>query len=434
MAQKLSNFVQFMMGPDELAEYEKRMQADEMQQGSVDAVAKARELMRARQTAQGDIGARQQLENLAALPLDFSQMQKEDAGDAMAIDDAPTMQGQQTARNMRRLGELQDLAPEQLLNMQDTAGMSDRDIMEQQGLAPGGRFGETSAAQAFRKDVTGDIGMFDAKKQEIAGRQSMQQFQQKIEMAGAYMDYAKGVDPKLSTALEYAISTATPDDSKLVDELIKRIDTTIETRRSAEQDQRSALQRAETMAGFRQQAKDADLPGARGTSIYGLEPIPGIEITEDSVKKVKTARPMIEAMRQTAEALRSDYKKYGAQIAGEQAARYQALAKNLQLMAKSPELYALGVLAGPDVGYLEQVIPDPSSIKATMSSVVYGDMIGKKLDMFVDYLGMKSDAFYGTHGFKAAQAQQQPPHGGAGRPGRAPQVGGDLDSILFGGN
>jgi hypothetical protein len=427
MAQKLSNFVQFMMEPDELAEYEKRMQADEMQQGSVDAVAKARELMKARQAAQSDVGARQQLENLAALPLDFSQMQTEDAGDAMRFEDAPTMQGQQTARSMQRLGALQDLAPEQLLSMQDTAGMSDRDIMEQQGLAPGGRFGGSDAAQAFRKDVTGDIGMFDAKKQEIAGRQSQQQFQQKIEMAGAYMDYAKAVDPKLSTALEYAISTATPDDSKLVDELIKRIDTTIETRRSAEQDQKSALQRAETMAGFRQQERDQNLPGARGAMIAGLEIIPGMEITDDSVKKVKTAMPSIETMKSLAQTLRNDYKKYGMQLTGEQAAIYQSLAKNLQLMAKSPELYALGVLAGPDVGYLEQVIPDPSSIKTAMSSAIYGDVVGKKLDMFVDFLDSKSNSFYSSHGFQRASQQPRPAPGQ-----RAPLGGGSAFDDLWG--
>jgi hypothetical protein len=110
--------------------------------------------------------------------------------------------------------------------------MSDRDIMEQQGLAPGGRFGGSEAAQAFRKDVTGDIGMFDVKKQEIADRQNQRVFGDKIELANSYKEFLKQEDPKLTAALEYAIGTATPENSKLVDELIKEAEKSLEGRRT----------------------------------------------------------------------------------------------------------------------------------------------------------------------------------------------------------
>jgi len=242
MAQRqLSKFEEFFMSPTEVQEWEANQMALDQERGTTDAVEKARQLLRQREKAQGDLRGREQLDALASTGLNFDQMQTSEAGPQTQISDAPTLQGQETAQELQRLEQLAAMDPDVMRQKQGLAGMDDRAIMEQQGLAPGGRYGQTEAAQAFREDLTGDVGMFEARQQELAATEAQQTFQQKINRAKTYLEFAQQQDPKMAAALEYAIDTASPGSTKLVDEMIKNFDGAMQNKQNREMDNQSKL-------------------------------------------------------------------------------------------------------------------------------------------------------------------------------------------------
>jgi hypothetical protein len=230
-----NKFVQFMMDPDEVLALEKQQRQLALETGSTAVIDSARADMASRDTAKKNISSRELLDQLAtqmqiSAPPEMAPPEDPNVP-YMPLSEAPTLQGQRTASDIARLSSLARMRPPELQQMQQTAEMSDNDILAQRGLAPGGQFGETTAAQAFRKDITGDIGQFDAKKQEIATRKNAQGLQDKIEMATMYRDHLSEIDPQLVAVLDYAIAAATPDDQKLLDDVVIKIETTLEKRR-----------------------------------------------------------------------------------------------------------------------------------------------------------------------------------------------------------
>lgn len=159
-------------------------------------------------------------------------------------------------------------------------------------------------------------------------------------------------------------------------------------------------------------AKAGKIGGIKGeteanqTAIPGFKPIAGVNITNDSVKKVKSAASQIEMMKKLADDLITKYNKMGTVFTGDDAADYSSKVRNLQLMAKGPEFYNLGVLTGPDLDLLEQTIPNPSSIKEGVKKTVLGDL-SVKLNNFKDMLNTKSQQFYRFNGFEQETPQKQ---------------------------
>src|SRR5574344_1990294 len=92
-------------------------------------------------------------------------------------------------------------------------------------------------------------------------------------------------------------------------------------------------------------AKAGKIGGIKGeteanqTAIPGFKPIAGVNITNDSVKKVKSAASQIEMMKKLADDLITKYNKMGTVFTGDDAADYSSKVRNLQLMAKGPEFY-----------------------------------------------------------------------------------------------
>ena len=142
------------------------------------------------------------------------------------------------------------------------------------------------------------------------------------------------------------------------------------------------------------------------TAIPGFKPIQGVKITDDSVRKVKVAASQIEMMKSLADDLINKYNKMGSEFTGDDAADYSSKVRNLQLMAKGPEFYNLGVLTGPDLSLLEETIPNPSSIKEGVKKQVLGD-ISVKLNNFKNMLTQKGDQFYSLNGFEKEQPKKQ---------------------------
>lgn len=137
-----------------------------------------------------------------------------------------------------------------------------------------------------------------------------------------------------------------------------------------------------------------------GEMIPGLEPIPNVRQTEDSIKKVKEARPRWETIRTLTDKLVTDYDQNGFSPMGAKAADYQSTVQQLRLEAK--EAFNLGVLNGPDMSLLEQIINDPSSWKSGAQSLLrYGfDNIGTRLNNVKDLFESKEISFYRANGFR----------------------------------
>jgi hypothetical protein len=145
-------------------------------------------------------------------------------------------------------------------------------------------------------------------------------------------------------------------------------------------------------------------------ALPGFRPIPGVRITDESIGKVKGLSPDIESMKTMAGNLISKYNTMGMRFVGNEAADYMSQVRNLQLLAKSPSLYNLGVLTGPDLMLLEQAIPNPSSIKEGAKKQVLGDL-SVKLKNFRDLLDMRGNQFYRINGFEREPPKQEGSNG-----------------------
>lgn len=149
--------------------------------------------------------------------------------------------------------------------------------------------------------------------------------------------------------------------------------------------------------------KSAGQTESNVNAIPGFKPIDGIKITDDSVKKVKDAAPLISNMNNIVDTILSDIKAKGSKFTGDDAAKYNANVRYLQMLAKSEPVFNLGVITGPDLMLLEQIIPDPSSLKQGMKSTFLGSA-EKRLNEF------KTNLNYGaTEKFKANGFEREKP-------------------------
>ena len=157
----------------------------------------------------------------------------------------------------------------------------------------------------------------------------------------------------------------------------------------------AAVETARTVAGAEAGAKVGTEIAAK--SLPGFKLLPGVNVTEADVKAVKGAEPTTAALIKGVQEIRDRYKKVGTKLTGDDAAWYRSKIKALQLLSKGPELYALGVLAGPDMDILTGVLPDPSTLKEGIGKYFLGDL-DIKFKSFEDFVRGKSDAFYKIHG------------------------------------
>jgi hypothetical protein len=140
-----------------------------------------------------------------------------------------------------------------------------------------------------------------------------------------------------------------------------------------------------------------------GTTIPGLKPIQGIRQTDKSIETVKTARPSIETLRKSTNDLINKYNEVGWKPIGKDAAELKQLVRIVQLFSKesSSGLFNLGVLNGPDLGLLEEIINNPGSFKDGAKMLRYGkEKYGATFQNFKDLVDYKTNLFYKTNGFQ----------------------------------
>jgi hypothetical protein len=124
----------------------------------------------------------------------------------------------------------------------------------------------------------------------------------------------------------------------------------------------------------------------KGEPMYGQ----AIPLGKDSVKPFNEAQQAYVAIKQdlaTIKKLRAAHGG-GAIWSPEDTAEAKQAAARIQITLKSPALFQLGVIAGPDKGYLESQIPDdPLEVKAV--GLVGSDPIGKKIESAETWLDNK---------------------------------------------
>lgn len=159
---------------------------------------------------------------------------------------------------------------------------------------------------------------------------------------------------------------------------------------------------------------------AAKTKISGLEVQPGATITNDAIKKVQEIAVRKDELVNSINRLQGLYKKHGTEVYGEAAREMESLVKGIQLTAK--EFYNLGVLNGPDLGLMESMIANPTTLRSKAISLVpgAGDPVTPKLNEAKSLIDNRFKSTIKSLGFQEAKAA--PPGGGGS--GKSPARGG----------
>lgn len=133
--------------------------------------------------------------------------------------------------------------------------------------------------------------------------------------------------------------------------------------------------------------------------LSGWELKPGVQLGEAAREKVRTLDAEMKAFRSgVGELLAAS--QGGRSMGTERAKRAEALHRDLQLQAKGT-LYNLGVLAGPDLALLDEVLPNPVAMKP-FSSLSTASSDRAKLDAILGRMEQKYRAQMDSHGFVPA--------------------------------
>lgn len=141
-------------------------------------------------------------------------------------------------------------------------------------------------------------------------------------------------------------------------------------------------------------------------AIPGFKPIAGTKITNESVKKVKDSAPLINNINKITDEILNDIKAKGYKYTGDDAAKYNANIRYLQMLAKSEPVFNLGVITGPDLMLLDQIIADPSSLKQGMKSTVLGS-VETRLKQFQNNLNSGATEKYRANGFEPEEQKKK---------------------------
>lgn len=126
---------------------------------------------------------------------------------------------------------------------------------------------------------------------------------------------------------------------------------------SAERRAQMTAERISGMNEFKQGEKLAQL------EVPGYEMTGTVKPTVDEAKDLRKAKATAQQLSGKLQELRDLVDKYGSfEYGGEGGAKMSSLATEIQLLAKSPEIYQLGVLTGPDMTLLEKITASPDSL------------------------------------------------------------------------
>lgn len=158
--------------------------------------------------------------------------------------------------------------------------------------------------------------------------------------------------------------------------------------------------------------KRMDLERAKGSggpnrllALDGYELDPSFDLKPEVAEKIREAQSQTKLMIKNADEMMALYRKHGNKVLpGKERAQMESLARNLQLLAKGPAGYELGVIAGPDMDLLNSVIPVSTSKQATIADFFTGggdvSETMERLRVFRDQIGSKFDAKVTARGYR----------------------------------
>lgn len=201
-----------------------------------------------------------------------------------------------------------------------------------------------------------------------------------------YLTLARIQNPELSPDMEQAIRSAPA--KMIAERFFPLLGTELRQRYQTERDakmgarQSAEKKRREETQQFVQQEK-ADKEQAK-YFVDGWSLSPDARPSDKETADFRQATAQFGSMKESVEALRALYRQYGTEaLPTEARARMGAIARDLQLAAKSPSAYALGVLTGPDLALLEELVPNPASAKANALDFIGSDQTLAKLEQFL---------------------------------------------------
>lgn len=148
------------------------------------------------------------------------------------------------------------------------------------------------------------------------------------------------------------------------------------------------MERAKVIAGAKVDAEDRKVVREqegkdKRNRVRGYELDPTFDPGDAEVAKLHTAQGEKDTMQATVREIADLYRQFGTEVLpGEAQARMRALVRNLQLQAKGESMFKLGVLAGPDLMLLEELVPNPTTTKASFLDFFGGNQILPTLEVF----------------------------------------------------
>jgi hypothetical protein len=140
----------------------------------------------------------------------------------------------------------------------------------------------------------------------------------------------------------------------------------------------------------------------RYSQVGGWQLSEGATPTQDDAKKFKSGVSAARGLLENLNEYQTLVEYHGSEMGGKVAQRMESLARDIQLAAKNEDLYGLGVLTGPDLQILEEIIAAPTGLGAKLDPFS-GSRAANKTQQFRDMLNTKINAKAKTFGFEPQQ-------------------------------
>lgn len=202
--------------------------------------------------------------------------------------------------------------------------------------------------------------------------------------------------------------------------------------REAKQGPSDPLARQMAMADYKDgldRKKTADMQAEelrRNSNIGGWKLAEGATPTTDDAKKFKSGASAARALLENLNTYQSLLNEHGTELGGKTAEQMKSLVRDIQLGAKNEDLYSLGVLTGPDLALLEEIVGTaPTGVMSKLNPMEWGGRRAKNnAQQFRENLNSRINAKAKTYGFEPQEewtklagggdAQKEKPRNGFG--------------------
>lgn len=160
------------------------------------------------------------------------------------------------------------------------------------------------------------------------------------------------------------------------------------------------------LADARNEARQEKLASKESEmNIPGYTRSPEIKPQGTEVKALRSAVTASKSLFDNIDKMKDLVDKYGSfEAGGVGGAEMKSLARDIQLSAKNEDLYKLGVLTGPDLRLLEDIIANPSSLESLFTR---DKTRQSELDTFKNSIATRLKAASETLGYKPVQKQTE---------------------------